>query len=33
MPFGIPPGTQTISITTTGTYTSSISYRKRYLYA
>jgi phage-related protein len=31
--FGVPPGTQTISVTTTSTYTASISYRKRYLYA
>jgi phage-related protein len=32
-PFGVPPGTQTITVTTTSTYTASISYRKRYLYA
>ena len=31
--FGVPPGTQTISVTTTSTYTASISYRKRYLHA
>lgn len=31
LPFGVPPGTQTITVTTTNTYTASISYRKRYL--
>jgi phage-related protein len=29
--FGVPPGTQTITVTTTSTYTASISYKKRYL--
>jgi predicted phage tail component-like protein len=29
--FGVPPGNQTISVTTTSTYTASISYKKRYL--
>ena len=31
--FSVPTGTQTISVTTTSTYTAAISYRKRYLYA
>lgn len=31
--FGVPTGTQTISVTTDGTYTAAIKYRKRYLYA
>ena len=31
--FGVPPGLQTITVTTDGTYTATIAYRKRYLYA
>jgi phage-related protein len=31
--FGVPPGTQIITVTCTGTYSASITYRKRYLYA
>lgn len=31
--FGVPPGLQTITVTTDGTYTVSITYKRRYLYA
>ena len=31
--FGIPPGTQTINLTTTGAYSASMAYHRRYLYA
>lgn len=31
--FGVPPGAQTINVTTTGNYSAAITYRRRYLYA
>jgi phage-related protein len=32
-PFGVPTGTQTITVTTQSTYTASLTYKKRYVYA
>jgi phage-related protein len=31
--FGVPPGEQTLTVTTTGAYAVDINYRRRYLYA
>lgn len=32
-PFAVPAGSQTVTVTTTGTYTATMSFRRRYVYA